>query len=350
MSFPRESIFFSSLRSFFKAFFMLLGLFFAILPILFFINFLSTDQQPVEPHTITLLPDLQGQDQLLPPTTPVILRIDIHGEIGAPNLTAEEIENQLLDSQKGFLKGGRVKGILLHLDTPGGTTTDSDNIYRALLAYKEKYHLPIHAYVDGLCASGGVYVTSAADSISASPVSVIGSVGVRMGPFFNVSDLLKKWEIQAMTLSEGKDKDLLNPTRPWIPGEEDSLKKIQSFLYERFVSIVCAARPFLDREKLVQEYGAHVFDGQSAQNRGYIDEANGSYDKALSSLLKAAGIDEKKPYQVVIMHPKFDFWKNLLLSPLSLFQGKITHTIQLDSHPDLKDPFLYLYDPKCLTP
>ncbi len=349
MTFSRESIFFSSLRSFFKAFFTLLGIFFAILPILFFLNFLCPDQQPAEPHVVTLLPDLQGQDQLLPPTSPVVLRIDIHGVIGTATLTSDEIESQLLDSQKGFLKGGRVKGILLQLDTPGGGVTDSDGIYRLLMAYKEKYHLPVHAYVDGLCASGGMYIASAADNISASPVSIIGSVGVRMGTFFNVSELLKKWDIQTMTLSEGKDKDMMNPTRPWTPGEEDVLKKIQNYFYDRFVSIVCAARSSLDKEKLVQEYGAHVFDPQSAQNRGYIDEANSSYDKALSNLLKAAHIDETKPYQVVTLHPKYSFLsllKNLLEPPMSLLQGKITHTIQLDYLADLKDPYLYLYDPR----
>ncbi len=350
MTFPRESIFFSSVRAFFKAFFTLLGIFFAIIPIVFFINLFSSDQQPSEPHSITLLPNVDGKDDLLPPTVPVILRIDIHGIIGKATLTAEEIESQLLDAQKGPLKEGRIKGILLHIDSPGGTSTDSDTIYRQVMAYKEKYHLPVHAYVDGLCASGGMYIAAAADYISSSPVSIIGSVGVLSGPYVNFSDLLKKWEIKTLTLSEGKDKDMMNPTRPWTVGEEEPLKKIQKYLYERFVSIVCLGRPLLDREKLIQEYGAHVFDPQSAQNRGFIDEANISYEKALSHLLQTAKIDETQGYQVVALYPKFSFLKDFLQVPLNLFQGKITHAFQLDPIGDLKEPFLYLYDPKRTLP
>lgn len=65
---------------------------------------------------------------------------------------------------------------LVYINTPGGTVVDADGIYRALLEYKTKYDVPIYAYIDGLCASGGMYVALAADKIFASDVSLIGSV------------------------------------------------------------------------------------------------------------------------------------------------------------------------------
>ena len=67
---------------------------------------------------------------------------------------------------------------------PGGAADDSVGIYRALCEYKKKYNVPIYAFVDGLCASGGMYIACAADKIYATPSSVIGSVGVIMGPLF----------------------------------------------------------------------------------------------------------------------------------------------------------------------
>ena len=127
-----------------------------------------------------IAPDATGMRNLLPSSAPVILRINVHGIIGEPHLNQDEFENLLLDSQEGMFHNNRVKGVLLHINTPGGTAIDSDGIYRALMKYKATYEIPIYAYVNGICASGGMFIASAADKIYATPESMIGSVGVRM--------------------------------------------------------------------------------------------------------------------------------------------------------------------------
>ncbi|MFI5264393.1 MAG: S49 family peptidase, partial [Candidatus Kapaibacterium sp.] len=90
-----------------------------------------------------------------------------------------------VESQEGDFKNNRVKGILLYMDTPGGYSTDSDTIYRLLMEYKKQYKVPIYAYVDGLCASGGMYIAITADKIMASDTSLIGSIGVIAPTFMN---------------------------------------------------------------------------------------------------------------------------------------------------------------------
>ena len=98
---------------------------------------------------------------------------------------------------------------------------DADGIYRAIKHYKEQYQVPVIAYVDGLCASGGMYIACAADKIYATDVSLVGSVGVLFPSFMNFSKLLDTVGVQSLTISSCKGKDDMNPLRPWKEGGKD---------------------------------------------------------------------------------------------------------------------------------
>lgn len=343
MHFPRESIFANAIRSFCTSFSTLAGALVGVIVIVILaMMFLGSNYLPPKSEPL-IMPDAQGNRELLPLNTPVILRIDFHGVIGMGDLTGEKIQNILLDSREDMFKEGRVKAILLHMNTPGGTVTDADDIYRALLNYKAKYNVPIYVYVDGLCASGGMYIASAADKIYSSPAGTIGSIGVIMGPTFNFSDLMAKWGVSSLTLTEGKDKDALNPFRPWKPGEEESLKAITSAMYERFVNIVVAARPKLNKQKLVDEYGAHVFIAKEAEELGYVDVAGVDCSRALTALAHAAGIEENSSYQVMLLTPPRPLFPDLSQAN----SKKMVHTVDLGPYmsPELAGKFLYLYQP-----
>ena len=210
------------------------------------------------------------------------------------------------------------------MDTPGGTVTDSDAIYRALMEYKQKYKIPIYAFVDGLCASGGMYITSAADKIFATSSSVIGSVGVIIGPMFNVSQLMDKYGVHALNITAGKDKDMLSPFRPWKEGEDSSLRAITEALYQQFLSIVTSARPHLDKDKLINTYGAQIYDAALAEQYGYIEAANSSYSSALAALASVAQLEEHH-YQVFQISPPHFFFSDLASEKLELLRGKVTH-------------------------
>jgi protease-4 len=346
MEYSRESIIVSAVRTFCKAFAGIIGILIGV--ILVFIGltvFSSPDIYPPK-STLALSPDANGNRDLLSHTAPVILKLDITGVIGLRDLISQKVQNSLFDSRDGMLAGNRVKAILLYINTPGGTVDDSDDIYRLLMEYKKKYQIPIYAYVDGMCASGGMYVASAADKIFASPSSVIGSVGVILGPAFNFSGLMDKYGVQAMTITQGKDKDMLNPFRPWVPGEDTSLRNITADLYNHFVSIVTNARPSLDKDKLITEYGAQVYVSKKAEELGYIDVADTDYSVAVAELAKEAKLPEDH-YQVVTISPSRPFLADLTEGKLSLLSGKITHHFQINAsmNTELSGRFLYLYQP-----
>jgi len=291
--------------------------------------------------------DAQGSRRPLPPSTPVILRINIHGVIGGRYLNSKTIETQLLHSREGTLKNNRVKGILLHINSPGGLVVDSYNIYKMLSDYKARYHVPIYAYVDGLCASGAMMIACCTDRIFSSPVGVIGSVGVRMGPNFNFAKIMEMYGVKQLTLTEGKHKDELNPFREWAPKEGQTLQEILAYNYQLFLSIVTAARPSLSRNKLVHEYGARVYDPIKAAEYGYIDDGNSSYESALLQLLKQIGMEEEEKYQVMELKVIRPMLSDLFEGRSPMFSGRLTHELLVDPnfHPELMNRPLYLFSP-----
>ena len=320
---PREKIFKSAFRTFLKTLFGFLGFFIACIFFMASSTIFSPSTLIEEKTTAVILPDAEGKRDLLPATTPVILQIPIHGIVGSKELSTESISDILNDSQTGLLANNRVKGILLHFNTPGGTVVDSDNISQMINAYKKRYNVPVYGFVDGLCASGGMYIASSADKMFAGPASLIGSIGVIIGPFFNFVDLMNKVGVNSKTITAGLNKDMLSPFRPWKEGEDAAIQGVTNFFYQHFVDVVTKARPQIDKSKLISEYGANIFDCVKAQNIGYIDEAMTTRDEALLELVKAANIGENQKYQVMALNPKHPWISDVISSKSPLVTGKI---------------------------
>lgn len=347
MNFARESIIVSAIRTFCTSFAAVLGVLIGILIIFMGMGAFSEPDMFPPSSKLTVAADANGNRNLLPHNAPVFLKIDIVGEIGLKDLTENKIRSLLLDSQEGLLSHNRVKGILLYINTPGGTVDDSEGIYRLLMNYKKKYQVPIYAFVDGLCASGGMYIASAADQIWSTPSSIIGSVGVLLPTMFNFSGLMEKAGIQSLTLTAGKDKDMLNPFRPWQPNEDGSIKAITEGLYQRFLTIVTEARPKLDRNRLMNEFGAQVYLAKQAQEYGYIDQPDADYSMTLAALVQAAQIPTDEHYQVFTIEMTHSFLTDLVQSKFSLLSGKITHSFPIAPYinSEMSGRFLYLYQP-----
>ncbi len=347
MNFSRESIFVSSLRILFGTVAAVLGLCIASVIVVFAISSISDTVSSPHHGELVISADANGDRTRLEDTSPVILKINVEGVIGELDLAFNKMDKLLLDSREGVLSKNRVKGILLYFNTPGGLATDSSGIYRALKNYKEKYHVPIYAFVDGLCASGGMYIACAADKIHATSDSVIGSVGVVLGPTFNFSDALQKIGVASLTLTEGKDKDTLNPFRPWKPGEEKTIQNILADTYQSFVNVVIEARPNMTKDKLIEDYGARVFIAKEAQEYGYIDDADSNYNKVLTELVIAAGIGEHQQYQVLQIEPPHSILEQVAQGSSQLFNRQIKHVFPLGPYmtSDMSGKLLYLYQP-----
>lgn len=341
----RDSLWYVAIRTMIICLFSVIGIFLGFIPvfILFAGLITSAESEPSTKYDVEIVSNAENVRKKMSKEAPVVLSIRVNGVIGLNDLTQKNFREMLVESREGTLKNNRVKAILLNIETPGGTVIDADGIYHALKSYKEAYKVPIYAYVDGLCASGGMYIAAAADKIYASNVSLIGSVGVLSPSFLNLSKLIDKIGVEALTLTAGKGKDELNPLRPWKPGEQDNMQAIINYYYNEFVGLLTSNRKSLNKEKLIQDYGAHVFPAAEAAKFGFIDQAGYSRNETLKLLLKQIGIEDDY-YQVVELSNN-NWFTNLFSSQSALFNGKIKHELSLpyEMEPALQGKFLYLY-------
>ncbi|MBS0633885.1 MAG: S49 family peptidase [Verrucomicrobia bacterium] len=341
-----ESVMKNATRTFFKSLFAVIGFAVGVLivMVLFSLLFSSTAEKP-HSTTLRVLPDDQWKISDFSREAPSILRINIDGVIGLDHIRKEDIMQQLIESQEGELKAGQVKGLLLYINTPGGTADDSDAIYRMIKEYKRRYKVPVVAYVDGMCASGGTYIACAADKVYATKDSLVGHVGVLLSPpFFNFTKLMDKLGIESKTFFAGKDKDAMNPFRPWQQGEGENYQRLVSYMYDRFKTIVSENRPKLTVEVLTEE-GAQIYPAPVAKEKGYIDDEVNSIDELLAEFATELGIYED--YQFVALE-KHDFFVDLFgVKAKALFSKDNEFRVRLpgDLHPDLYGKPLYLYHP-----
>ena len=203
--------------------------------------------------------------------------------------------------------------------------------------YKKRYNVPIYSFTEGTCASGGVFVSSAAEKTLSTNLSMIGSVGVILGPVFNFSKLMEKVGVEAKTITEGKSKEILPFWKAWDADSGSELVPIAKQTYDVFVDTVIKARKGLSRDKLENEYGAKVFNAPTAEKHGYVEDGNASYGSALTELAKAANIEG--PYQVVRLKVHTNLLDTLIKRGdlMGLLKGK------LSGASESQDKLLYLY-------
>lgn len=162
-----------------------------------------------------------------------------------------------------------LKGIVLKIDSPGGTVTASDEISRIVhLANKE---LPIYVYTNTVLASGGYYLSAPASKIFASPQSQVGSIGV-IYQMINYETLAKeRLGIEITTFKKGQYKDLGNPLRTISKDEEAVIQAKVDEAYQAFKKVIMDNRG-IEQEKFAQIATGLTYSGSSAHNNGLIDD------------------------------------------------------------------------------
>lgn len=136
----------------------------------------------------------------------------------------------------------RVKAVILRMNTPGGTVTSSAMMYHEILAFKRKTHLPVIASMMDVCASGGYYVSCAADYQMAYPTTITGSIGVIV-QMFNFHHALHYLGIQAPVFVSGPNKDTGSPFHAMTPENRKIIQGFVTQFYARFRRIVEQSHP-----------------------------------------------------------------------------------------------------------
>jgi protease IV len=181
----------------------------------------------------------------------------------------------------------KVRAIVFRIDSPGGSAVASETIWEATLRAK-KAGKPLIVSMGDLCASGGYYVASNADTIVAEPATLTGSIGV-VGGKFAISSLSEKLGIGWDWVQVGANAGLSSPTQAYSPEGKAQLAKLLDDFYAGFKSRVAAGRKF-DAAKVESIAKGRVWTGEEARTNGLVD-ALGGFDVALDLAKHAAGID-----------------------------------------------------------
>ena len=215
-----------------------------------------------------------SQDEL---KTPNLAIVKLEGEI----LNVEEILENIDKAQNDE----NIKGVLLHVDSPGGALAPSIELSMAVKRLAEKK--PVVAYAGGSMTSGSYYASIWSNYIIANPGAFIGSIGVLFqAP--NVAELAKKLGISEQVLSAGEYKQMGTFTREWTPKERGALKSLIDDAYDLFVKDVATARG-LNLAKPDEFANAQVFIASKALNVHLIDEI-GSLSSAKTKVEELANI------------------------------------------------------------
>lgn len=191
----------------------------------------------------------------------------------------------------------RIKAVVLRINSPGGTAAASQEIYRAVMRLRRKK--PVVAYLGDMATSGAYYVASAAEVIVASPGSVTGSIGVIV-ELVDLSGLMEKLGIRAVTIKSGEFKDIGSFLRPPTPKERALLKSLVMDIYEQFVRDVARGRG-LPIERVREIADGRILTGRMAKSYGLVDVL-GSYEDAVRIAARKAGIKERP--RVVRLGPR----------------------------------------------
>jgi protease IV len=180
-----------------------------------------------------------------------------------------------------------IRGILLRINSPGGTLTDSDIIYHSLMEFKKSKKVKIVAAMGDIAASGGLYVAMAADEIYAHPTTITGSIGVVI-PHLNYSGLFRKLGIESDPVASGPYKDMDSPYKPRSEGERKLLQELVNAQYEKFLDVVKTGRPRMSSDDVRKMADGRIFSAQEAKDKGLIDKV-GYLDDAYRRISELSG-------------------------------------------------------------
>jgi len=255
---------------------------------------------------------------------------------GGDRIGVVEIEGVITESRQTMEDVIRIKddptikGVILRINSPGGSVGPTQEIYREVIKLKEKKK--VFVSMGSVCASGGYYIAAAGGIIYANPSTITGSIGVIMQSVI-VEELLKKIGVKSNTIKAGKLKDAGSPFKEMTPEERAYLDSVVKNIHEQFIKDVAAGRkmPF---EKVKSVADGRIYTGLQAKELGLVDNIGNFYD-TVDAVKKALNIKGKP--ELVYAEKPFSFSKWFFSSMSDMSKESLEGF--------LSSPFKFLYSP-----
>ena len=270
-----------------------------------------------------------------------IVIIDVSGVIiNAPRPqflgTGEHPVSLLLEQLDKARRDRRVKGVLLRINSPGGTVGASELMHDEILYFK-KSGKPIVAVMMDVAASGGYYIACACDEIIAQSSTITGSIGVIM-QLFDVTGIMKFIGIESNAITSGVHKDAGSPFRAMKPDERALFQAIVEDMFDRFVDVVVQGRPKLDESEVRRLADGRVYTARQALEAGLIDRI-APMREAILAVKRKAGV---KRMRLVSYSRPYTFRPNYYARSPATEINLIKTSLGL---PSTTPRFMYLWQP-----
>ncbi|HVY48496.1 MAG TPA: signal peptide peptidase SppA, partial [Minicystis sp.] len=213
--------------------------------------------------------------------------VEVHGPIVSRariDIGGLASEDRVVASLRAARADRRVAGVVLHVDSPGGSAVASDRIHREVRRLAEVK--PVVAYLSNVAASGGYYVAAGAHAIVAQPQTITGSIGV-VAARFVVGPLLQRLGVNVDVVKRGAHADMFDVTRHFDGEERAQFERELDAFYERFLAVVAEGRRReVDAIRPLAE--GRVYAGGDAHDRRLVDLLGG-FDRAVHELRVLVG-------------------------------------------------------------
>lgn len=222
-----------------------------------------------------------------------VAMIDISGMIinASPRGILSQADNPvsvLHEKLNHAAKDHHVKAVILRINSPGGTVTATDAMYREVERFKEKTGKPVITLMMDVAASGGYYLACSSDHVVAYPTTVTGSIGVILQTV-TFKPAMQRVGIEAEAFTSGPNKAAGSPLGDMTDEHRAVLQRMVDDFYKRFKNMVRERRPNIPDDKFDMVTDGRVLTGDEALALGVVDELGDVYD-AFKAAKQRAGI------------------------------------------------------------
>ncbi len=224
------------------------------------------------------------------PVGPHTALIDIGGEIGGDGGVGAD---DVIAALNNAFKNKHAKGVVLRINSPGGSPVQSGQIYDEMRRLRGKHkNIPLYVVVDDICASGGYYIAAAADRIYVDKASMVGSIGVLIDGF-GFTETMQKLGVERRLLTAGENKGFLDPFSPLNEREMAYARSMLDEIHQQFIQAVRQGRG----ERLKEDpdlFSGLIWSGAKGIELGLAD-AFGSLDYVAREIVRAEEIVDYTP-------------------------------------------------------
>jgi protease IV len=267
--------------------------------------------------------------------------VPVEGVIASADSSTGELQpaitpEGLADALQQAGDDASVAAVVLEVNSPGGGVTASDEMHQSILDFKEQTGKPVVVSMGDTAASGGYYISTAADRIVANETTLTGSLGV-IFTLTDFSELADRYGVEQEVVKSGEFKDMGSSFRDLTPEEREILQSIVDESYDEFVGVIVEGRG-LPEERVREIADGRVYSGEQAKELGLVDSLGG-LDEAVEVVRDLANI---RAATVVRYVEKPTFIETLMarLAPQEPEAIQIMEAAGIDLTPEPK--YLYL--------